>query len=152
MNKYNEKQLEIVNDFRRKQLENFETYQKARKVHLDAMNDEAREFDFQKNSLAIQLQAVLNNRAELRRKGLQNFSVEMQNSFAEETAIHEKQRNNRRAFFDSRAAHKRLIGELHDACCGTGAFLSNLMQEQLKKLDKELKEEKELQSKNQDNE
>lgn len=137
MSEYNEKQLRIAKEFRRKQQENKENFEKMKKKHQDAMQEEAQQFDEDKTTLARDLQDVLYHRAELRRKGLSNFSEEMQRSFAEENAIHEKQRNNRRAFFDKRNAHKREIHDLFENCCGTGQFLRNLELEQLAQVDKE---------------
>lgn len=152
MSKYNEKQLRIAQEFRLKQKENLENYSKMRQRHIDAINEAGRNFDYNKTQLANELRDILNTRAELRRKGLSNFSEEIQNSFAEENAIHEKQRNNRNEFFESQRAHKKAIFELHEACCGTGAFLHNQELELLAQVERELEQEKTEQSKNEENE
>lgn len=142
MSDYNEKQVAIAAEFRRKQKENMENYFKLRQKHLDDIQAAARDFDNNKTQLAIELRDVLNTRAELRRQGLSNFSEKIQDSFAEEMIIHEKQRNNRNEFFECERAHKKAIFELHEACCGTGAFLKNQELELLAAVEKEYKQTK----------
>lgn len=142
MSDYNEKQLQIANEFRRKQKENLDNYYELRQKHVDAINAASRDFDENKNILGIQLRDVLNTRAELRRQGLQNFSQQIQDSFAEENAIHEKQRMNRSEFFEKKNAHKKAIVELHEACCGTGSFLKNQELQLLAQAEKEYQQSK----------
>lgn len=142
MSEYNEKQLRIAKEYREAQAQNIANYNARRKEHLEEMEAEERAFVNTKTQLAIELQNVLSKRAELRRQGLTNFSVEIQNNMAEENAIHEKQRNNRESYFEKKGAHKKQIAILHEACCGTGSFLRASMQEQCLKLEKEEAERK----------
>ena len=143
MTEYEMQQHKIAKERQDAQKQNLDNYYKRRQEHVDAIAEESRRFADTKTQLEQDLRHVLIKRAELRRQGLTNNAIDLQNSFAEEEAIHQKQRYNRVEHKERIEAHHREIAELHNQCCGTGSFITERALQQLKELDERYKKEQE---------